>query len=175
LLGDTEIWRCTVTLAISSWFFGSTFSRGPPPPPAPPPPRPPPPQHYAACLKTRYISFLPKYIPYRQCTYERSIETRSRNHCCRGKAISITYSECVSVALVFQRAKRVRRIIVMSVASMAAYFSTLSHKRYDFRRGGGGGITENKMCVLIFSTTFVWNISHSENSARYYKCTLVFT
>jgi hypothetical protein len=32
------------------------------------------------------------------------------------------------------------------------------------------------MCVLIFSTTFVWNISHSKkNSASYYhKCTQVF-
>jgi hypothetical protein len=29
------------------------------------------------------------------------------------------------------------------------YFSTLSHKRYNFR----GKVTEHKMCVLIFSTT----------------------
>jgi len=35
---------------------------------------------------------------------------------------------------------------------------------------------EYKMCVLIFSTTFVWNISHSQkNWARYdQKCILVF-
>jgi hypothetical protein len=31
----------------------------------------------------------------RQCTYKRNIEARSRNHCCRGKAISITHSERV--------------------------------------------------------------------------------
>ena len=35
---------------------------------------------------------------------------RSRNHCCREKAISITYSECVFVTLVIQDAKRMRRI-----------------------------------------------------------------
>jgi hypothetical protein len=37
----------------------------------------------------------------------------------------------------------------------------------------GKKVTEYKMCVLIFSTTFVWNISHSaKNSARYFhKCT----
>jgi len=30
----------------------------------------------------------------------RNTEARSRNHCCRGKGISITHSECVYVALV---------------------------------------------------------------------------
>jgi hypothetical protein len=77
---------------------------------------------------------------------------RSRNHCCRRKAISITYSECVSVASVIQHAKRMRRIILPSVACPAApYFPTLSHKRHDFREK----VTEYKTCVLIFSTTFV--------------------
>jgi len=34
----------------------------------------------------------------------------------------------------------------------------------------------NIKCVLIFSTTFVQKISHSKkNSARYHKCTYVFT
>jgi hypothetical protein len=44
------------------------------------------------------------------------------------------------------------------------HFSTLSHKRYDFRKE----IIENKMRVLIFSTNFDENISHSKkNLARY--------
>ena len=31
-------------------------------------------------------------------------------------------------------------------------------------------VTEYKMCILIFSTTFIWNISHSKNKwARYGK------
>ena len=33
----------------------------------------------------------------RQCAYKRNCEARSRNRCCCGKAIIITYSECVSV------------------------------------------------------------------------------
>jgi hypothetical protein len=76
----------------------------------------------------------------------------------------------VSVALVIQHAKHMRRIILSCGACLAVpYFSTLSHKRHDF----GEKVIEHKMCVLIFSTTFVSNISHSKNnSVRYYhKCT----
>jgi hypothetical protein len=74
---------------------------------------------------------------------QRNIEKRSRNYFCRGKAISITYSECVSVALVIRDTKRMRRITLSSLACLAVrYFSTLSHKRYDFRKNA----TEYKMC-----------------------------
>ena len=41
---------------------------------------------------------------------------------------------CVSVASVTQRAKRMRRAILLSVAYPALpYFSLSSHKRHDFR------------------------------------------
>jgi len=66
--------------------------------------------------------------------YSQSIvEAHSRKHFCRGKAIIMTYSECVSVAFVIQHAKCKRRIIMSTVASLVlAYFSTLSHKRAQF-------------------------------------------
>jgi hypothetical protein len=54
---------------------------------------------------------------------------------------------CVFLALVIQHIKRMRCVILSSVASPALqYFSTLSHKRHDFGGGGGGEIIEYKMC-----------------------------
>ena len=45
------------------------------------------------------------------------------------------------------------------------FFCTLCHKKSDFLEE----VTKHKMCALIFSTSFVWNISHSkENSASYF-------
>ena len=86
------------------------------------------------------------------------------------EAINIKYSECVSVALVTHHAKHIHRILLSSVAPLdVPYFSTLSPKELDFRKN----VAEHKIFVLIFCTTFVWNISSSKKMwARYYqKCT----
>jgi len=71
----------------------------------------------------------------RQSTYNRNTVARSCNHCCSWNAISITYSECLFVALGIQQAKRMSRIVLSSVACLAlVYSSTLSHKRHTFRK-----------------------------------------
>jgi len=53
---------------------------------------------------------------------ERNGDMRSRNHCCRGKAISSTYSECVSVALVIKHAKRTRHIVICGLSGSTIFF-----------------------------------------------------
>ena len=57
--------------------------------------------------------------------------------------------------------------IVTSIVAplVPPYFSTLSHKRHDFREKK---CTTRNMCVLFFSTIFVSNVSHSKmNFAKY--------
>jgi DNA-binding CsgD family transcriptional regulator len=59
--------------------------------------------------------------------YKRNIEARSRNHSCRGKATSISYSQHVCVALVIQHAMRMRRIIVIcGLSSSTILFHIMS-------------------------------------------------
>jgi hypothetical protein len=80
-----------------------------------------------------------------------NVEAPSGKDCCRGKAISITYSKCVSVALVNQHAKSTRHVILSVFCLAQPYFPTLSHKRNDFQKK----VAEHKLLVSIFSTTFV--------------------
>jgi hypothetical protein len=63
----------------------------------------------------------------------RSNEASSCNHCCSGKAGSITYSECVFVALGIQHTMRMRRVFICACTVVQISF-TLSHKRLDFRK-----------------------------------------
>jgi hypothetical protein len=53
---------------------------------------------------------------------QRNIAARSGNYCCCERAIRITYSECVSVDLVNQHAKRMRRVILSPVACLTLPF-----------------------------------------------------
>jgi len=89
------------------------------------------------------------------------------------QTIRITYSECVFLALDIQHTMRMRRTVLPSEACLAVpCLSTLCHKLHEFQEN----VTEHKMYVLIFCTTFVWKISHSEkNWARYcHKYTWAF-
>ena len=60
-----------------------------------------------------------------------TFEARSFNHCCSGKAIIITYSECVFIALGIQHAMRMRHFM-SSVACLAVSYFSVSEKRLAF-------------------------------------------
>jgi hypothetical protein len=72
------------------------------------------------------------------------------NHCCREKAIRITYSERLFVALDIQHAMRMRHTDVCGCPALP-HFSTLYHKRHDLKKKYFG---EHKICVLILSKAF---------------------
>ena len=126
-------------------------------------------------LKTKITCKIYPNIQYdRQCTYKCSTVARSCNHCCHGKALNITYSECVSVALVIQHAKQTGCIILSSVVCPAlSYFSTLSHKLHNFQVK----LLNIKWMFLfslqILSETF--HILRSEWVRCYHKFTLCST
>ena len=77
---------------------------------------------------------LGQYTPDSHCTYNATLRRVSLTIAAMEKQLSITYSECTSVALVIQHAKRMRRIILSSVTCLALQnFHRFSHKRQDFR------------------------------------------
>jgi hypothetical protein len=61
--------------------------------------------------------------------YKHNTEVRLCKHCCSGKAISITYSKCVSVALVIQLALCMH---ITLACPAVPYFFTSSYERYNF-------------------------------------------
>ena len=105
----------------------------------------------------------------RQCTYKCKFEARSGNHFCCGKAITVKYYECVSVALVIQHAKRMRHIILSSMACLAVpYFL-----HYLINGLICGKVTEYKMCVFLQYNIFLKHIKFHQNpssGSRYDSC-----
>jgi hypothetical protein len=102
----------------------------------------------------RYV--VAQFLIFYKCCRETFLQaqTESINY----EVISITYYECVSVALVMQRGQRMRHIrpaFSSAAFSSAAcpvlpHFSKLYHKQHNSRKKKS---IENKMRVLIFSKT----------------------
>jgi hypothetical protein len=67
-------------------------------------------------LKTKYQARQLMYV-------ERNIDHRSRNRCCSGKTIIITYCEFMFVALVIQHAMRKRHIVICGLPLYNIFFT----------------------------------------------------
>jgi len=57
---------------------------------------------------------------------KRNIEARTCNHRCSGKAVSITYSECVLVLLGIQHAMRVCHIVICGLSGSTVLLHIIS-------------------------------------------------
>jgi hypothetical protein len=62
----------------------------------------------------------------RQCTYNVTPKACSYYHCCIGKTVSITYSECVYIALGIQHAMHMQHIVICGLPSSTIFFHIIS-------------------------------------------------
>jgi len=123
-------------------------------------------------LPTSFHEYITKQD--RQCMYKCNTEVYSHNYCCCGKEI-IIYYECVpshSYPACKAHALYYTYSVTFGLSDCTTFYHIISYMAQFFFKN----VIEHKVCVLIFTTTFVWNISHSKkNSARYYhKRTQVF-
>ena len=106
---------------------------------------------------------------------QRNTETRSCNHCCRGKAVCNKYFACVSVFLSSLTGTQCACAVLYCQLWPLWLCRIFQHGLINSTTfGGGGEFTEHKY-VFNFLCNVCWKISPSrKNSARYYhvKCTL---
>jgi len=76
----------------------------------------------------------------------------SCNQCCGARIIHITYSECAFVALGLQHAMRMRHIVICGLIGFTTFFIISLTAGFLKKKKK---VIEHKMCVLIFSTTYV--------------------
>ena len=82
-----------------------------------------------------------------QCRCKRNFEALSPKYCGRGKAISITYSECVSVALLTSM-QSARSLLCCLLWPVRLYY-IFPYCHLDGTIFGGKEVIQHKACVLV--------------------------
>ena len=77
-------------------------------------------EHFV-CSNAKYVGHVSHRKPNKTGTEERPC-----NHCCSGKSLRITYSECVSVALVIQQAIRMSHVVISGLPGSTTFFQIIS-------------------------------------------------
>ena len=96
-------------------------------------------------------------------TWKLNTEARSRNFFCRWKAVSITYSECVFVFMPWLCSMRCACAVLYCHLWTIRLYHVFPHCLINDSIFGKQ-VTERKMHILIFSTTFVRNNSYSNKN-----------
>ena len=100
-------------------------------------------------------------VPTRQAMYvQRNIQARSYNHSCSGKAISINVFWLCVCSLRYTACNAHAPYCHLWPLWLYSIFPHCLINGMIF----GEKVTAHKMCVLIFSTTFVWSISHAKKN-----------
>jgi len=95
----------------------------------------------------------------------RNTEARSRNYFCRVKAMNYIFDSVCNLSFPVGKAQAPCLIAICGLSGYTRFFRIISLKE----RFSGKKVIGHKMCVLVFSKTFVRNISRfKNNSARYY-------
>ena len=109
---------------------------------------------HPSCCQTSAVPFKTRHAMYRTVrTVHRNVETRSCTHCRSAKAITITYSDCVFLALGIQQAMRMCSII-LSVACPALQFCCRIHTWFRLM----GGLQAKSMTSQRYRAVTRWRI-----------------
>jgi len=84
---------------------------------------------------------------------QRNLEAHASNNCCRPKAISITYSECVFLALVIQHAKRFARNLICGLSGCILFLHIIPYTA----RSSGKKVIERTAC---FKFLYKFRLKH---------------
>jgi len=111
------------------------------------------------------------YRMMRRCVWSRNLKNEEAMARVGPQRHRKKYYERVFVPLVIQHAMFLRCIVFCDLTGSAVFFHIISYMAWFSRI-----VIEYEICVLIFSTIFVWNISHYEKNWAIYdhKCILVF-